>query len=259
MNPKEAAQSLFSRIKNIRLLPPRDSRFYELFTEMGEIIYETSGDLVKIFNAPISERQEIEEAIHSRFIKCGRLSDSTEDLLNIAQHPPFERPDIMELTRNLMRVVKFIKHAANRYVIYNFPTSDKEMRELAPVINLACQEIATTIKRLQHNRNLDSFYYTITRFEIQADNIYHQGLSRRFAEIRQDRIDTEQLIDNLGKSEGRECTSADILRVNKSIVEYTRHVAIFFILREVYEELEKASDACTHVAATMRRMVAGNV
>jgi len=165
----------------------------------------------------------------------------------------------MELVRNLVRVSKYIKHAANRYFIYSFPTSDKEMRELAPVIHSACLEIAAALKQLPRNRNLDSYLNAINRFEIRADNIYHNGLKRRFAEIRQNRIDSQQMIENLRSLESAKASHIDLLNIDYSNVEYTRHVAIFFILREVYVELEKASDACTDVATSLKRMVSSNV
>ncbi len=259
MNSTPSKTGFLARVKNIRLLPPKDSRFYGLFNEMADIIVEASRDLVKIFNAPINERQEIEAAIHAKFVKCGRIHDQVEALMHAAHQPPFERPEIMDLTHNLMRIVKYIKHAANRYVLYNFPTSDKEMRELAPIINNACQEIAAALKELPRNRKIDSYFDTITRYEIKADSIYHQGLGRRFAEIRQNRLDCEKMIDDLCAPEARACEKADLLNINRSLVQYTRHVAIFFILREVYVELEKASDVCTDVATCLKRMVSGNV
>lgn len=250
---------LLAKIKNIRLLPPKDKRFYDLFNQMAEQNVLASDYLVKIFKAPEKERGEIEESIHSCFVRCSKISGQVEELLITAQQPPFERSEIMELVINLTRVIKFIKHAANRYVIYNFPTSDKEMRELAPVIHNSCLEIQTAIRELPHNRRLEAFYDTIVRYEIQADSIYHQGLGRRFAEIRQNRIDTEKMIDSLCGGNRDDCSPSELLSVDRSIVQYTRHVAIFFILREVYVELEKATDACTDVATSLKRMVTVNV
>ncbi len=259
MNDLIARNSLWSKIKNIRLLPPKDKKFYELFNQMAEHNVQASVNLIELFKAPDRDRREIEESIHNRFIMCTKVSNSVEELLRVSQQPPFERSEIMELTLNLTRVIKFIKHAANRYVIYNFPSSDKEMRELAPVIHNACLEIQNAVRDLPHNRRLSTFYNTITRFEIQADLIYHEGLSRRFAEIRQNRIDAEKMIDSLCSGNPEDCSFSDLLAVDRFIVQYVRHVAIFFILREVYVELEKATDACTDVAASLKRMVAVNV
>jgi|GEM_PF-1435337 len=259
MNDSIVQNGLWSKIKNIRLLPPKDKKFYDLFNQMAEHNVQASGNLIELFKAPDNRRREIEELIHNDFIMCSKISNSIEELLRTSQQPPFERPEIMELTLNLTRVIKFIKHAANRYVIYNFPSSDKEMRELAPVIHNSCMEIKTAIKELPHNRQLSTFYNTIIRYEIQADLIYHEGLSRRFAEIRQNRIDAEKMIDSLSSGNPNDCSSSDLLAVDRFVVQYVRHVAIFFILREVYVELEKATDACTDVAASLKRMVSINV
>ncbi|MEW6014692.1 MAG: DUF47 family protein [Candidatus Zixiibacteriota bacterium] len=259
MSTTEERRGLLKRVRSIRILPPKDSRFYNYFDELSGHLVEASEDLVKLFQAALNERDHLEEKIHSAFVRCSRISELIEELLHISQQPPFERTEIMELTRNLVRIIKYIKHAANRYVIYSFPTSDKEMRELAPVINSACVEIAAAIKQLPRNRNLDSYLNAINRYEVHADNIYHNGLKRRFAEIRQNRIDSEKMIEDFRSRDDAKSSHADLLNIDFSNVQYTRHVAIFFILREVYVELEKASDACTDVASSLKRMVAGNV
>jgi uncharacterized protein Yka (UPF0111/DUF47 family) len=250
---------LFNKAKNIRLLPPRDTRFYNLFNELAETLVEASDELILLFGAPPEQRHEIERKIRACSIKMTRAVDSVEELLRTAQQPPFNRTEISELAVNMTKVMKYIKHAANRYVIYAFPTSDKEMRELAPVIKNACVEIANAIKGLHKDRKLESYCRAVEQFEKQADDIYHQGLARRFSEIRQDRIDTERMIEKLTKDSCAGCGFADLLKVEMSSLQYTRHVAVFFILREVYVELEKASDACTDVTSCLRRMVSENV
>jgi uncharacterized protein Yka (UPF0111/DUF47 family) len=250
---------IFSKARNIRLLPPRDARFYVLFGEMAETLIETSSELITIFSTPIERRHEIERRIHAASIRGTRIVDSMEDLLRIAQQPPFDRADIAELMDGMFKVLKYIKHASNRFVIYNFPSSDKEMRELAPNIHNACLEIANAIKSLPRNRKIESHCHAVERYEKEADDIYHQGLGRRFAEIRQNRFDTEKMIDLLCETAGKDYNPLDILAVERSTLQYTRHVAIFFILRELYVELEKASDSCTGVTVCLKRMVSTNV
>jgi uncharacterized protein len=246
---------LLKKIKNIRLLPPRDKEFYKLFDETVDNLIDASSMLVKLFHSPVAERPVISRKIETYLTHCNRINESIEDLLNRSQQPPFDRSEISQFNDDTFRIMKHINHAANRYVIYDFPTSDKEMRELAPIIHQACEEIAKAVKSLPHDRRIEPYFRAVDRLETQADEIYHEGLRRRFHEIRTDRINLENLIKSI-EDAGH---TGNLLPVIKANVEYTRHAAVFFILRQVYEELERSIDACTELTGTLRRLVAENV
>jgi uncharacterized protein len=245
----------FKRLKNVRLLPPRDKEFYNIFNEMADTVLDASDLLIKLFEARASERPELEIAIATRVTRCDQMANSLENLLRTAQQPPFGRSEISELSEGATRIVKYINHAANRFVVYDFPSSDMEMREMAPLIREACDEIVKAVKSLGKSRNLDPFFRAIDTLEGKADEIYHEGLRRRFREIREDRTRLDAQIKRVSP----EAACKELLPIITANVEYTRHVAIFFALRQVYAELERAIDACTDLAAILKRMVAANV
>ncbi len=243
------------KVKNIRLLPPRDKEFYKLFDETVENLVEASSMLVELFGVPVSERPVISRKIESCLTRSSRINESIEELLNRSQQPPFDRAEISQFNDDAFRIMKHVNHAANRYVIYDFPTSDKEMRELAPIILKACEEIAKAVKSLPRDRRIEPYFRAVDRLEAQADEIYHEGLRRRFKEIRHDRISLEERFAGVNGSS----SVAELLPIIRANVEYTRHAAVFFILRQVYEELERSIDACTELTGTLRRLVAENV
>jgi uncharacterized protein len=245
---------LLNKIKNIRLLPPRDKEFYELFHEMAETLVKASAMLVTLFEATQQERDETEVKIGNYLTRCGQISESITDLLRTAQQPPFGRAEISDFSNGALRIIKYIHHAANRYVVYDFPSSDMEMRELAPIIVEACKEIAKAVKTLEKSRNLDPYFRAVDILEDRADVIYHGGLRRRFHEIREDRTDLEQQLNSISDKPAAE----DLLSLIADNIEYTRHVAVFFILRQVYAELERSIDACTDLMGVLKRMVSSN-
>jgi uncharacterized protein len=245
----------FKRLKNIRLLPPREKEFYIIFNEMAATALEASELLIKLFEAKAHERPEFEIGIATRVTRCDKLASSLTNLLRTAQQPPFGRSEISEFSDGAGRIVKYINHAANRFMIYDFPSSDKEMREMAPLIKEACVEIVKAVKNLQKIRDLDPFSRAIDSLEGKADEIYHGGLSRRFHEIREDRTNLDVMLRRVSA----EAHGKELLPIIKANVEYTRHVAIFFALRQVYAELERAIDACTDLSAILKRMVSTNV
>jgi uncharacterized protein Yka (UPF0111/DUF47 family) len=243
------------RLKNIRLLPPREKEFYIKFNEMADTVLESSEFLIKLFEARASERPELEIAIATRITRINQMASSLENLLRTAQQPPFGRSEISEFSDGATRIVKYIEHAANRFVVYDFPSSDKEMREMAPLIREACVEIVNAVKALNKNRNLEPYLRAIDSLEGKADEIYHEGLRRRFREIRVDHARLDTQIKHISP----EAACKELLPIITANVEYTRHVAVFFALRQVYAELERAIDACTDLAAILKRMVAANV
>jgi len=245
----------FKRVKNIRLLPPRDKEFYDLFNELTSTTVGASELLIRLFDSESSERGEVETRISTAITRCNQIAESIEALLRSAQQPPFDRSEISQFVEDLNRIIKYIGHAANRYVVYDFPSSDKEMRELAPIINEACKAIAKAVESLHRNRNLEPFYRAVNELELKADIIYHEGLRRRFQEIRGDRIELEEMVKELPSQPSAEL----LVPIIVANTEYTRHTAIFFILRQVYAELERAIDSCSDVTATLKRMVTKNV
>lgn len=247
--------SIWKKIGSWRLLPPRDQEFYKLFNEMARSIVDASGYLIELFDTELANRQEIEIKIATCVTRCNQVSESLANLLRVSQQPPFDRNDISLMSDQMLQVMKYIKHAANRYTIYDFPSSDKEMRELAPIFHEACQQIERAILTLPKGRNIAPFCNAIDKLESKADGIYHEGLHRRFKEIRRDRTDLEEEIQ---AAENEESVKS-LLPIIKHNVEYTRHVAVFFILRQVYAELERGIDSCTEVAAALSRMVSENV
>ena len=247
--------AFWKRVRSWRLLPPADKEFYKLFEEAAGLLVAASGKLQELFDGPPSSRHEIGISIETCFAKCNQVAKSLDDLLISSQQPPFERSEIAQFAADATRVMKYINHAANRFLIYDIPTSDKEMRELAPIIREACEQIDKAVGVLSKSRKVEPFCALVNQLEDKADIIYHGGLRRRFKEIREDRTKLETQIT----SAVAPVSSDDMLAMIGANVEYTRHVAIFFILRQVYAEMERATDACTELAETLKRMVAENV
>jgi uncharacterized protein Yka (UPF0111/DUF47 family) len=256
-----ALTDVFKRVRSWRLLPPADKEFYALFKEATDTLVEASKLLISLFETSSQDSRETEVKISTCALRLDQVGDSIEKLLDVAQQPPFDRGDISGFKDDAIKIIKFISHAANRYVIYDFPSSDKEMRELAPLINEACEEIAKAVRSLSRDRNVDPYYKAVGRLEEKADEIYHEGLRRRVSEIRQDRAGLMERIREF--SEGGDGSGIiprkELLSIIASNVEYTRHTAIFFVLRQVYAELERAIDACKEATATLKRMVTKNV
>lgn len=247
--------NLFQRFKNWRLLPPRDQEFYGLFEETAATVVEGSMVLSELFTSEGSMRSERATRIDTLLSRCGQITESINQLVQHAQQPPFDRGEIPEFAAKATRILRFMNHAANRFVVYDMPSSDSEMRELSVLIREACDQLQRAVLALSKDRKIDAYCRAIELLEGKADEVYHGGLRRRFQEIRKDSRDLMARIDDLEEPVAGEL----LLPLIAANVQYTRHVAVFFILRQVYAELERAIDACTDLSATLKRMVSSNV
>lgn len=250
-----AMSGILSRIKRMRLLPPRDQEFFSLLEKLADCAAEASHWLTELFTGDSRHGQEVATRIETCLTRCMQIESSIGDLLLRAQQPPFARNEIGQFANDTLRIVKFINHAANRYVIYDIPSSDKEMRELGIIIKEACEQVVDAVRSLRRDRNIEPYSRAVDQLETKADDIYHGGLRRRFQEIRSDRSILEERINETPKTADAEA----VITLIAANVEYTRHVAVFFILRQVYAELERAIDACTEATDTLKRMVSDNV
>lgn len=246
---------LFGRLRRMRILPPRDEEVYSHFERLSDTVAEAAFLLTELFGAESRNGQELAYQIENCLTKCLQLGESVADTLARAQQPPFARSDVAQFANNCVSIVKYINHAANRYVIYDIPSSDKEMRELGAIIREAGDHIVEAVKSLRKDRKIEPFSRAVDQLETRADEIYHGGLRRRFQEIRGDRSDLETRLLSAPKTADTQA----IVELISANVEYTRHVAVFFILRQVYAELERAIDSCTDATDTLKRMVAENV
>lgn len=246
---------LLERLKRVRILPPRETEFYNLMERISDSATDASFWLTELFGAEHKRGEEIATTIENVMTRCLSQEKELSDLLGRAQQPPFARSEIAQYGADMVKIVKFINHAANRYVIYDIPSSDKEMRELAGIIREGCEQLVEATKGLRKDRHLGPFVRAIDELETRADQIYHGGLRRRFQEIRADRSSLETRINETPRT--ADCET--VLSLISANVEYTRHVAVFFILRQVYAELERAIDSCSEAVDTLQRMVAENV
>jgi len=244
-----------AKLKRIRLLPPRDTEFFGLMEHIADTAAETSYWLTELFNSDARRGPELATTIENCLTRTTQLEKSIEDLLGRSQQPPFGRVEISQFANDVFRIVKYINHSANRYVVYDIPSSDKEMRELAAIIREACEQIVEAVRCLRRDRHVEPYARAVDQLETRADEIYHGGLRRRFQEIRSDRANLEARI----KATPTTAEVETVLALIMANTEYTRHVAIFFILRQVYAELERAIDACTEATNTLKSMVADNV
>ncbi|HET9986972.1 MAG TPA: DUF47 family protein [Kofleriaceae bacterium] len=194
-----------------RLLP-RETSFFDFFEEHAALTIEGT----KEFLSMVTTGANIAA-------KCRRISDIEHETDTITHRcvealhktfiTPIDRDQIHRLITRMDDVMDYVEAAAERIELYEITTMTNDVRDLADVLHRAAQQVEGAVRGL---RDLKDTHGTlklcidINRLENEADAILRRSVARLFKEEK------------------------DPIMVIK--------------WKEVYENLESASDRCEDVA-----------
>ena len=137
---------------------------------------------------------------------------------------PIEREDIIALTMNLDDVIDYIEDVVQRFYMYDVHFMHDGAREFARIINESCRALEAAMGDFRNFKKSKTFKQTlinVNSLEEEADSCYMKVIRALHTEDR----------DNP-------------LRVH--------------VWTLVFERMEKVTDACEHVADTMRTIMLKN-
>jgi len=197
-------------------LIPRDVKFFEMFQEAANNIHCGAGLLVKMMENFHDPAKQAEE-IKKIEHKGDTITHKIFQKLNQTFITPIDREDIHVLAGALDDVLDFIEAVSDRMLIYRIQEPTEEAKELARIIHLSTSEIVKGINLLKDMGNVGPFCIEINRLENEADRLTRNAVG--------------QLFHN----------GQDPLNVIK--------------WKDLYENLEEATDRCEDVANTMESIM----
>ena len=190
-------------------LTPRDSAFYDMFTEAGRNVAETVDVLSGLLD-PNANREAIAKTAREREHAGDAVTHRIMRQLNTSFVTPFDREDIYRLASALDDVVDAVEAAADFIVLADVGRLPPLMLEQIQLLQRSANETAEAMSRLKTLRDLEPYWIEVNRLENEADRVYRKLLSKLFS------------------------GDYDALTMVK--------------LREVADGLEEAADALEHVA-----------
>ncbi|MBA7567575.1 hypothetical protein ES708_09290 [subsurface metagenome] len=193
-------------------LIPREHKFFDLFEKSARNMVRAAQSLKELVDnwENVSEKVgEINELEH----EGDRITHQIMEQLNRTFVTPFDREDINTLAHTLDDVTDFIKAASDTMLIYKVERPGPKAKELAEIILQAANEVESAVPLLRHRGELLKVLkqcVEINRLENMADTVYHSALAELFDD------------------------TSDIVRIIK--------------WREIYEQMESATDRCEDVA-----------
>jgi len=205
----------------MRLLP-RDEKFFDLFSAVAEFTVAAAALLRELLQAPSARRGAIVDQIKRLEHQADQVTHEVVTRLDRVFITPLDREDIHMLASRQDDVIDLIDGTARRLLIFHAGDSPSGALLIAEVIGRAVEQLQVAVKSLEENKGgtVLQACIQVKRLEEEGDSLYHEWLGRLF--------------------EGE----PDPLTVIK--------------WKEIYDNIEDATDRCEDVANVIEGVVIEN-
>ncbi|WP_428066326.1 DUF47 domain-containing protein [Candidatus Proelusimicrobium volucris] len=205
------------------LFMPKEVKFFDLFDKQAENLLEGAQLLNKIINTPEINRDNVDK-MHAIEHRGDEINHNILNMLNESFITPFDREDIFTLAQNMDNVIDGIYMIANRFYLYKINTPSEESKKMASIIENSVSAVCKVVNSLRNNKNIKETLkqcVEINRLENMADEIRDEAISR-------------------------------ILNDDKA------NPILVIKQKELFEEAEKVTDMCEHVANVVESIIVKN-
>jgi uncharacterized protein len=161
-------------------ITPRDSAFYDMFTEAGRNVAEAVDVLGGLTDAN-ANREAIAKALREREHAGDAVTHRIMRQLNTSFVTPFDREDIYRLASALDDVIDAIEAAADFIVLADVGKLPPLMHEQIQLLQRSASETAEAMARLKTLRDLEPYWIEVNRLENEADRVYRKLLTKLFS------------------------------------------------------------------------------
>jgi predicted phosphate transport protein (TIGR00153 family) len=204
-----------------RLLP-REESFFDYFEQHAEVLVKGTATFATLFE-PGADIPAIVKRVRVLEHEADEITHRCVEALHKTFITPIDRDDIHRLISRLDDVMDFVEAAAERITLYEIAELTTDARDLADVLVRAAKDVQIALKGLRNLKDARTILQKcvdINRLENEADDILRRAVARLFKE------------------------SSDPIHIIK--------------WKEIYENLETATDRCEDVANTIEGVVLEN-
>jgi len=201
-----------------RLLP-RETSFFDFFEKHGEITVQGTREFLSLASTGanvVAKAARIKEIEH----EADTITHHCVEALHKTFITPIDRNDIYRLITKMDDIMDFVEAASERISLYKLKDMTPEVKDMADVLVRSAEQVNVALHGLRNLKNADSIIKTcidINRMENEADAILRAATARLFDEVEDVRL----------------------------IIKW----------KEVYENLENATDRCEDVANIIEGVV----
>jgi len=162
-------------------LIPKDTNFFEMFTQMSDNLIAGARAMVDLFADYTDVPAKVQEI--RRIERMGdEMTHAVITRLNSTFITPFDREDIHRLASSLDDVLDFVYAAGERLVIYKINRPPKAAAELAGLIVQQGNALTKGVQLLEKNGDIMTHCVEVNRIENLADKIAREAIAKLFDE-----------------------------------------------------------------------------
>jgi uncharacterized protein len=202
----------------IRRFLPKEVGFFDFFERHAALTIRAS-EALQAFTVPGADLAAGAAAIKQIERDADKVTRECLDALHKTFITPMDRQHILELIKRMDDIIDCINGAAQRTLLYDAGETRSEAGELAAVLIEASREIETAVKMLRNIKNaplIAAKCETLHQLESRGDEILRHAMGRLFKE-------------------------ADAITIIK--------------WKEIFKQLERATDRCEDVASIIQTIV----
>jgi uncharacterized protein len=195
---------------------PKDTSFFEMFTEMTDNLIAGARAMVDLFtdyrdtDAKIAEIRRIERL-------GDEMTHNVMTKLNQTFITPFDREDIHQLASSLDDVLDFLNASGARILMYRITNPPPAALDLARIILLQSQELGRALALLRKNKDILTHCVEINRLENEADLVSRAAIAQLFDQEKDpiNLIKTKELLEFLEMATDK---AEDVANVLETVV-----------------------------------------
>ncbi len=174
-----------------KILPKQDS-FFGLFQEAAQHLVSAAEQFLQLMQN-LKEAERFATLISEHEVIADNCARATFDLLHKTFITPFDRYDILQLTRKLDDILDVINRTARRIALYQIESLPADTQGIAQLALHAAMAIRTALKELESLKNAPDIIdlcRSISEANNRAEQIMLEGLGKLFAQA----IDYKELL-----------------------------------------------------------------
>jgi uncharacterized protein len=205
-----------------RKLLPRETSFFDFFEQHAALTLKGAQEFRALVTAEgnlAASARRVKEIEH----ECDTVTHRCVEALHKTFITPIERDDIHRLISRMDDIMDYVEAASERITLYDLTEMTPEIRELAGVLVKSSEKVEAALRGLRDMKNAKPILEAcvdVNRLENEADAILRIAVARLFREAK------------------------DPILVIK--------------WKEIYENLENATDRCEDVANIIEGVVLEN-
>ena len=161
-------------------LVPRDSTFFDLFSESGQNTLRAAKMLDEMMATWLDDK-DIGREILIAEQEGDRITHDIIKRLNSTFVTPIDREDIYSLAARLDDVVDYIEEAADFLNLYQIEAPMSQAQELTKILVGCCEQLAIGLENLPSFQDLDKYWIEIHRLENDGDRVSRDAVASLFS------------------------------------------------------------------------------